>query len=184
MSTVFLVLGFVWRQSLTPAGAVNTIIGGATTASFTPTQAQVNDRLVMTFVDNAGTAEARTSAITTVVADVFNGGAGAENFTGTAGNDIVHGGGGNDTLTTNGGDDTVSGDAGDDTIATGAGDDTITFSGINEGFDSVTGGANVDQIIALTDNTTIGLRAISTVESISANGHSPVRSSARPSTTC
>ena len=133
--------------------------------------------MTVTFVDNAGTAEARTSAITTVVADFFDGGPAIVNdtLTGTAGDDVYHGGGGNDNLSTAAGDDLVSGDAGDDTISTGAGDDTITFSGTNEGFDSVTGGANVDAIIALTNNTTIGLRAISTVETISSDGHTGVK---------
>ena len=112
-----------------------------------------------------------------MVADVFDGGPANVNDTlaGTAGDDQYHGGGGNDNLSTAAGDDLVSGDAGDDTISTGAGDDTITYSGTNEGFDSVTGGANVDEIIALTNNTTIGLRAISTVETISANGHTGVK---------
>jgi Ca2+-binding RTX toxin-like protein len=131
--------------------------------------------VTVTFVDNAGTAEARTSAITTVVGDLFVGGAAADTQTGTAGQDVYHGGGANDNLSTGAEDDIVSGDAGDDTISTGAGDDTITFSGASEGFDSVTGGANVDAILALTDGTTIGLRAISTVEDISANGHSGVK---------
>ena len=173
------VVSYQWRQSATPAGAVNVVIPApaGTSPTFTPTQAQANRRLTVTvtFVDNAGTAEARTSAITTVVGDLFVGGAGVDVQTGTAGQDVYHGGGGNDNLSTGAEDDLVSGDAGDDTISTGAGDDTITFSATNEGFDSVTGGANVDAIIALTDNTTIGLRAISTVENISADGHTGVK---------
>jgi Ca2+-binding RTX toxin-like protein len=168
---------FVWRQSTTPAGAVDTVIAGATTASFAPTPAQVNRRLTVTvtFVDNGGVAEARTSAITTVVGDVFIGTVSGDNQTGTAGQDVYHGAGGNDTLSTGAENDLVSGDTGDDTIATAGGNDTITYSGTAEGFDAVTGGVNVDAILALTNNTTIGLRSISTVESISANGHTGVK---------
>ncbi len=171
------VLGFVWRQSLTPGGAVNTVIGGATSASFTPTQTQAKRRLTVTvtFVDNAGSAEARTSAITTVVGDLFVGGAAADTQTGTAGQDEYHGGGANDNLSTGAEDDIVSGDTGDDTIATNGGDDTITFSGNGEGNDAVTGGAGVDAILALANNTDIGLRSLSTVEVIDANSHTGVR---------
>ena len=100
---------------------------------------------------------------------------GSTPLTGTAGPDVYHGGTSNDNLSTGAGDDLVSGDAGDDTITTGAGDDTITFSGTNEGFDSVTGGAGVDAIVAVADNTSIGLRSLSTVEGITADGHSGVR---------
>jgi Ca2+-binding RTX toxin-like protein len=129
----------------------------------------------VTFVDNAGSAESRASAITTVVGDLFIGGPGPDNQAGTAGQDVYHGGGGVDTLSTAAGDDLVSGDGDNDTISTGAGDDTITFSGNLDGFDAVTAGANVDVIVALADNTDIGLRSISTVEVIDSNGHSGVR---------
>ena len=172
------VFSYQWRQSTTPAGAVNTVIAGATNPSFTPTQAQANRRLTVTvtFVDNAGTAEARTSAITTVVGDVFVGvGNVADTQTGTASDDEYHGGLGNDNLSTAGGDDLVSGDGGDDTIATGAGDDTITFTGSGDGFDAVTGGAGNDSILALANDTIVGLRALSTVEVIDANGHTGVK---------
>ncbi len=143
---------------------------------FTPTQAQSNRRLTVTinFVDNAGTAESRVSAITTVVGDLFPG-AGDSNtgvnvLAGTAGQDVYHGGNSNDNLSTGNEADLVSGDAGDDTVSTGGDADTITFSGTGEGFDAVTGGAGTDAIIAVSDATNIGLRSISTVETISANG--------------
>ena len=170
------VLSFVWRQNLTPNGAVNTVIAGATTPSFTPGALQVNRRLTVTvsFVDNAGSLETTVSAITTVVGELFNGTAGVDVKTGTAGQDEYHGLGANDNLATGAEDDIVSGDAGDDTVATAAGDDLITFSGTGEGSDAVTGGAGVDAIVALVDGTAIGLRSISTVETISANGHTGV----------
>ena len=171
------VFSFVWRQSLTPAGAVNTVIAGATSASFTPGALQVNRRLTVTvsFVDNAGSLETTTSAITTVVGELFNGGAGVDVKTGTAGQDEYHGGGGNDNLATGVEDDIVSGDAGDDTVSVAAGDDLITFNGAGEGSDAVTGGTGVDAIQANADNTNIGLRSISTVETITANGHAAVK---------
>ncbi len=98
-----------------------------------------------------------------------------DNLAGTAGQDEYHGGASNDNLSTGAENDLVSGDAGDDAVATGAGDDTITFSGTGEGFDAVTGGAGVDTILALADDTDIGMRSISTVEKIDANGHTGVR---------
>jgi Ca2+-binding RTX toxin-like protein len=172
---------YQWRQSTTPTGAVGTVIANATGATFTPTQAQSNRRLTVTinFVDNAGTAESRVSAITTVVGDLFPG-AGDSNtgvnvLAGTAGQDVYHGGNSNDNLSTGTEADLVSGDAGDDTVSTGGDADTITYSGTGEGFDAVTGGAGTDAIIAVSDATNIGLRSISTVETISANGHSGVR---------
>jgi Ca2+-binding RTX toxin-like protein len=172
------VLSFSWRQSITPAGAIQPAVI-STNPTFTPGPAQVDRRLqvTVTFVDGAGTAESRPSAITTVVGDLFTGTAGVDILAGTAGQDELHGLGANDNLSTGAGDDRVSGDAGDDTIATGAGDDIITFSGTGEGFDAVTGGADVtdDTILALANDTNIGLRSISTVEIISANGHSGVR---------
>ena len=174
------VFSFVWRQSLTAGGPVNTVIGGATSASFTPTQTQTNRRLTVTvsFVDNAGSLETTVSAITTVVGDLFPGvgdnNAGVNVLTGTAGQDEYHGGASNDNLATGVEDDIVSGDAGDDTVATAAGNDLITFSGTGEGNDAVTGGAGVDTIQALADGTNIGLRSISTVETITANGHAGV----------
>ncbi len=171
-----LALSFQWRQSLTPGGAVNTIIAGATGPSFTPTQLQANRRLTVavSFVDNAGSLETAVSAITIVVGDLFNGGAGVDVQTGTAGQDEYHGGGGADNLATAGQDDIVSGDADDDTISTAGGNDIITFNGASEGFDAVTGGAGVDAILAASNGTVIGLRSISTVESISNNGFAGV----------
>jgi Ca2+-binding RTX toxin-like protein len=173
------VVSYQWRQSLTPAGAVTTVItaaNGGTSPTFTPTQAQSNRRLTVTvtFVDNAGSAESRTSAITTVVGDLYPG-AGDDNsavnvLLGTAGQDEYHGGAAADNLSTGAEDDLVSGDAGNDTISTGAGNDVVTFSGTNEGFDAVTGGAGSDVIVPLTDGTTIGLRSISTVEGIDGTG--------------
>jgi Ca2+-binding RTX toxin-like protein len=170
---------YQWRQNGSPAGAILPAVI-ATGASFTPTQAQSNRRLQVTatFTDNAGTVEARPSAITTVVGDLFPGvgdnNAGIDVLAGTAGQDEYHGGASADNLATGAEDDLVSGDAGDDTISTAGGNDTITFSGTGEGFDAVTGGAGSDVIVPLTDGTTIGLRSISTVEDIDATGRTGI----------
>jgi Ca2+-binding RTX toxin-like protein len=156
------------------------VIATATSPSFTPTQAQSNRRLAVrvSFVDNAGTLETRTSAPTIVVGDLFPGAgddnSGANVLAGTAGQDEYHGGASADNLATGAEADRVSGDAGDDTINTGAGNDVITFSGTGEGFDAVTGGADSDVIVPLTDGTTIGLRSISTIENIDATGRSGI----------
>jgi Ca2+-binding RTX toxin-like protein len=170
-------LGVQWSQSALGGGGALTPIAGATGLSFTPLQAQVNRRLavVVTFVDLAGSAESRTSLSTTVVGDLFLGTAGVDTLTGTAGQDDYHGGASADNLSTVAENDNVSGDAGNDTISTGAGNDNIWFTGTGEGFDAVTGGADVDTIHALTNNTNIGLRSIATVEVITADGHTGVR---------
>ncbi len=174
-------LNIQWRQSNVGGGGALANISGATSSTFTPTSTQTNRRLavVVTFVDGAGFNETTTSASTTVVGDLFPGvgdnNAGVNVLTGTAGQDEYHGGADADNLSTGAEDDLVSGDAGDDTISTAGGDDTITFTGTGEGFDAVTGGANVDAIVAGGANTDIGLRSLSTVEVIDANGFAGVR---------
>ena len=77
---------------------------------------------------------------------------------------------GNDVITTLDGNDRITGGAGNDTIATGGGNDTITFQGGNSGFDTIDGGAGTDTILALANNTVIGLTSLSGIEAISAAG--------------
>ncbi|MBI4939801.1 MAG: choice-of-anchor D domain-containing protein, partial [Actinobacteria bacterium] len=169
-----------WQFS-NAAGTVFTNIAGATNLTFTPVQAQVGRRLqvVVTFVDNHGTQETRTSSPTGVVGDLFPGigdnNAGANTLGGTAGDDVYSGGPGADNLTTGAGNDQVSGDAGNDTINTGAGTDLIRFTGALEGFDTVNGGADADTIEATAPGTDIGLTAVTNVETITANGFANVR---------
>ncbi len=169
-----------WQVS-NVAGTTFTNVAGATSASFTPLQAQVGRRLrvVTTFVDNHGTTEALTSSPTGVVGDLFPGvgdnNAGINVLAGTAGDDIYSGGPGADTLGTAAGDDLISGDAGDDTINAGAGNDRIRFTGVGEGFDDVGGGAGTDVIEARTPGTDIGLRALAGVETVTSGGFANVR---------
>jgi len=160
---------YTWRSSSTATGAIQPAVV-ATGATFTPPTANRRLQVTISFVDNAGTSETLNSAITSVVGELFNGGTGADTRAGTAGQDEYHGGAGNDNLSGTGENDLISGDAGNDTISTGAGNDVVTFSGTNEEFDAVTGGAGSDVIVPLAPNTTIGLRSISTIEGIDGTG--------------
>jgi Ca2+-binding RTX toxin-like protein len=105
-------------------------------------------------------------------------------YTGTSGADTkvadtnarwtMSGLGGADVLTGAAKDDTLIGGAGDDTLNGGAGADLFLFSGTGEGFDAVNGGADSDTLRAQADGTVIGLRSLSGVETISADGHANV----------
>jgi len=109
-----------------------------------------------------------------------NGSAAADTFVAQTDDNYVYSGlGGNDTIVTLGGADTVRGGSGSDTISTGKENDTIIYSGTGEGYDSVDGGPGIDRfgtdsIIAGSNGTRIGLRAIKDIEIISANGFSNV----------
>jgi Ca2+-binding RTX toxin-like protein len=181
------VFAFQWQQSALGGGTTFTDIAGATNATFTPLQAQVNRflRVVTTFTDDHGMTETLASAPTAVVGDLFNGGAAAETFNGTAGDDIAFGGGGNDVLNGNAGNDQLFGQAGNDTLNGGAGDDTFTYT-IGDGADTVNGGADsdtlnitgratVDDTLNVTFNGTVltafegGIITLGTVESVTAD---------------
>ena len=156
---------FQWQQSALGGGGVFTNIGGATLATFTPAQGQVNRQLqvVVSYVDLQGHSERVTSAPTIVTGDFIAANAAAQTLTGNAGQDLIFGGGGNDTINGNaqddrldGGDgnDTVNGGDGNDTIAGGAGADVLnggndadTITG-DSGNDAVNGGAGDDRFIA------------------------------------
>ncbi|MGL5838242.1 MAG: cadherin domain-containing protein [Sphingorhabdus sp.] len=79
-----------------------------------------------------------------------------------------------DTINALAGADTISGGGGDDVINSGDGNDTIQYSGIAEGFDRVDGGLGTDTIVALANNTIIGLASITRVEGISAGSFTGV----------
>ncbi|MFO1171797.1 MAG: peroxidase family protein [Hyphomicrobiaceae bacterium] len=120
---VTLPFSFQWQVS-TNGGATWADIGGATTASFTPTQAQVGGllRVQASFTDGGGRIETVLSNPTGVVGDLFIGIPILVNnvFVGTAGDDVATGGapliiGGSDTFTGNGGNDTINGLGGTDT---------------------------------------------------------------------
>ncbi len=159
------VFNYQWQQSALGGGAIFTNIAGATTQSFTPTQAQVNRqlRVVVTYTDDQGTLEPLTSTATTIVGDALTGNGNANILTGTEGQDIISGLGGADVLNGLGGADILNGDAGADAILAGAGDDLISggagsdaLSGeagndtfnytFGDGADAVDGGADLDTL--------------------------------------
>ncbi|MDM0018336.1 peroxidase family protein [Variovorax saccharolyticus] len=157
---------FQWQQSTTPGGgAVFANIAGATAASFTPGQDQVNRqlRVVVTYTDLQGHPEIVTSAPTVVTGDSIIGTNAAEIFNGNAGQDVIIGNGGNDIISGNAEDDLLDGGAGADTLNGGTGDDTLlggaggdTLNGDagndaitgGDGGDTVSGGAGDDRFIA------------------------------------
>jgi Ca2+-binding RTX toxin-like protein len=111
-------------------GTIWTNIAGATSATFTPTQAQVGQTLhvVASYTDDFGTLELVTSAATGIVGDLVIDTAGnvAHTLPGTEADDILMGLGGNDTLNGLAGNDVLNGDANNDTLNGGVGDDVMT----------------------------------------------------------
>lgn len=124
-------------------------IVGATSATFTPTAAQINNQLqvVATFTDDIGTVETAASAPTAVVGANFLGTNAGNTFNGTEGSDYAQGLGGNDTLYGNAGDDHLDGGAGSDLLDGGTGNDTL-IGGLNNGADTLLGGAGDDTLDA------------------------------------
>ncbi len=108
-----------------------TSIPGATEATFTPTDDQVNMqlRVVVSFTDDQGNAESLSSAPSSVVGDLFTGTPGADIFDGTDGDDVADGLGGDDTLNGNAGNDVLAGSGGADTLDGGDGVDTASYAG-------------------------------------------------------
>ena len=135
---------FSYRWEVLTAG-VWVAIAGATAATFTPTQAQVNSqiRVVATFTDDQGSVEVRTSDPTIVVGDLFIGTNGNNVFNGNEGDDDAQGRGGNDALNGNDGNDSLLGENGNDVLSGGAGDDLL-FGGA--GNDTLNGGTGADQM--------------------------------------
>lgn len=86
----------------------------------------------------------------------------------------IDGGSGNDTLIGSTAADTIVGGAGDDSLAGDGGNDIFQVSGSGDGFDAVDGGSGTDTIQAQAANTTIGLRSLTNVEAITANGFTGV----------
>ena len=129
-------LSFQWQQSALGGGGTFTNIAGATGATFTPTQAQVNRqlRVVATFTDGLGNLETRISepddrrgrpVRRDRAADAFNGTAGDDNASGLGGADTLNGTAGNDILNGGAGNDILNGGAGNDTLIGGDGNDRL-----------------------------------------------------------
>jgi serralysin len=87
---------------------------------------------------------------------------------------LIDGGTGNDSIVGSAGNDVIAGSTGDDTLSGGAGDDIFQVTGTAQGFDNVSGGGGNDQVVAMANGTTIGLSAISGIETVSANGYTAV----------
>ncbi len=159
---------FRWEQGAVGGGGPFTPIAGATSATFTPAQAQVNRQVqvTVTFTDGHGTVETVTSVPSlAVVGDVFAGTGAVDNFLGTAGRDSATTAGGNDTLTGGGGDDNLNGEGAND---------IFNYVGPGNGFDSVIGGAGTDTINVTGPNTVIGLASVATVEALNTNANANV----------
>jgi Ca2+-binding RTX toxin-like protein len=92
---------------------------------------------------------------------------------GTGGNDSLSGGSQADTLSGLDGDDTLTGGAGDDTLDGGNGNDTFLV-GAGSGLDVIFGGYGTDTVAATADSTVIGLRGMTGVEIVTADGHADV----------
>ena len=84
------------------------------------------------------------------------------------------GGLGSDLLTGNDVANTLAGGAGNDTLLGAGGDDAFLFSDDEGGVDSVDGGNGNDSIRASSDDVVIGLKGVSGIETITANGHQNV----------
>jgi|GEM_PF-1359966 len=80
---------------------------------------------------------------------------------------------GNDQVTGSSGDDTISGGVGTDSMNGGDGNDTFLV-GAGDGADYYIGGNGQDQILATADDTAIGIRSLSGIETISANGYTGI----------
>ncbi|MBU6371671.1 MAG: heme peroxidase [Alphaproteobacteria bacterium] len=116
---------YQWQFSTN--GTTWTNITGATTVSFTPTQAHVNGflRVSATYTDPFGFVETLFSQPTGVVGDLINGTANADTINGTAGDDVIYGLGSSDRLNGLAGDDVLDGGAGADTLDGGTGADRM-----------------------------------------------------------
>jgi Ca2+-binding RTX toxin-like protein len=86
----------------------------------------------------------------------------------------IDGGSGNDTIYGSAAADVLQGSAGDDTLYGGLGNDTFQYTGSSGGFDTVDGGVGTNGIIALANNTVIGLTSIANVQTISAGAFTGV----------
>ncbi len=124
---------YQWQSS--SDGVTWTDIAGATDATFVPvdlpglvagTQADMQLRAIVSFVDSAGFAESIETAATGYVGTDWDGGnLTADTFNGTRGDDVADGLGGADILNGNDGNDTLNGGAGIDTLNGGNGNDRL-----------------------------------------------------------
>jgi Ca2+-binding RTX toxin-like protein len=86
----------------------------------------------------------------------------------------IDAGSGNDNVTGSVAADIIIGNGGDDVLAGGNGDDVFQISGASAGFDVVDGGAGADTIQAMANSTTIGLKSVTGIETITAGAFTGV----------
>ena len=168
---------YQWESSVD--GVTWTSITGATSANFTPTQAEVGRLLhvVTTFTDDGGEIEVVESDPTGIVGNSITGTNGGNTLNGTAGNDNIFGLGGGDTLRGFGGDDVLDGGLGSDNLQGGEGNDTL-IGGTNGGSDTLDGGLGDDTMIGGGGNDTYFVdSALDVVTEGSGGGNDTVRTS-------
>ncbi|WP_226015998.1 cadherin-like domain-containing protein [Novosphingobium sp. FKTRR1] len=85
----------------------------------------------------------------------------------------IEGGAGADTITGSAGNDTIVGGTGIDALNGGQGNDTFLVA-LGAGADSYNGGAGTDTIKAAVDNVNLSFTSLTSIEAISADGHSGV----------
>lgn len=113
----------------------------------------------------------------------INAGGGCDVVAAGAGDDLVYGGGGDDKLAGDAGNDIIYAGRGNDRVDGGAGDDAFRVTGNKtsgfEGYDSSSGGAGNDKIVAFGATVDIGMTgfgAANGIETIDGSGASgPVR---------
>lgn len=119
---------------------------------------------------------AASQAITVTVMDVVehSGTNKADIYTAPDGPGVtIFGLGGNDTINGGNGSDTPVGGKGDDIIFGRDGDDRFLVD-VGDGFDDLDGGNGTDTIAATADNVAIGIKSVTGIEVITADGHSDV----------
>lgn len=166
-------ISYLWQSSAD--GVSWDSIAGATTNSFTLTDAQIGQqvRVNASYIDDHGSRESVDSAATSAVAaanldQTLIGGDGNDTLSGAAGNDTLSGGLGSDWLSGGDGDDSFQLSA-DDAWASGyvcrndgspghAGNGaTVAIAGRARSFDAMDGGDGVDVLIGTAGNDVIVL---------------------------
>ncbi|WP_310450657.1 calcium-binding protein [Sulfuritalea sp.] len=132
-------VSYQWQSSTD--GSAWAAIAGATSNTFTLTQAQVGQlvRVNAGYTDGHGTTESIASSPTAVVTGYQAGTANNDSLIGTAYSDTLLGLDGNDTLDGGAGNDTLDGGTGVDTMIGGVGDDRFV---VDDSGDVVTENAN------------------------------------------
>lgn len=128
--------------------------------------------VIITFPQNAPRIVVQNTALSSLDASDFIFGTGQGGGGGTG--STITGTVAAETLTGTANADTITGLGGNDTMNGGDGNDTFQVGGTGDGFDSIDGGAGSDTIVATAANTTIGLAALSNVETVSSGGFSGV----------